>query len=87
MVASAPGNIDGKTFLSPGQKFASAEISGLGSEPLTVARLVTDRYGMLHVTMRTGSGREISAFVEQVEMAVSEGHLVPVSPALSPIAC
>jgi hypothetical protein len=37
--------------------------------------------------MRTGSGREISAFVEQVEMAVSEGHLVPVSPALSPIAC
>jgi hypothetical protein len=30
--------------------------------------------------MRTDSGWEISAFAEQVELAVSEGHLVPVNP-------
>jgi hypothetical protein len=66
-----------KTFLSPGQRFHSADM--LTSE-LTVARLVTDRLGLLHVTLRASDGREISAFAEQVEAAIAEGHLTPVLP-------
>ena len=87
MVASIQGDVTVKTFLTPGQKFESAEYSDLGNEPLTVARLVRDRFGLMHVTMRTGSGREISAFVEQVEYAVAEGHLVPVTNSDSSVAC
>lgn len=87
MVATIFGEVAAKTFITPGQKFESAENSELGNEPLTVSRLVRDRLGLMHVTMRTGSGREISAFVEQVEIAVSEGHLVPVIGSESSIAC
>ncbi len=63
------------TYLSPGQRFLSADV--LTSE-LTVARLVTDKLGLLHVTLRAEDGREISAFAEQVEAAITEGHLTPV---------
>jgi hypothetical protein len=87
MVATIHGDVAVKSFITPGQKFEAAEHSELGNEPLTVARLVRDRLGLMHVTMRTGSGREISAFVEQVEIAVSEGHLVPVTNTDSSIAC
>jgi hypothetical protein len=75
----APGSPAG-TFLTPGQQFHSTGQSESAAESLVVARLVRDRLGLLHVTMRTDSGREISAFAEQVELAVSEGHLVPVNP-------
>jgi len=64
------------TFLSPGQRFQSTDM--LASE-LTVARLVTDRLGLLHVTLRAEDGREISAFAEQVEAAITEGQLTPVA--------
>lgn len=63
------------TYLSPGQRFQCTDV--LTSE-LTVARLVTDRLGMLHVTLRAEDGREISAFAEQVEAAITEGQLTPV---------
>lgn len=64
------------TFLSPGQRFLASDlITQDGSGEVTVARLVRDRYGLLHVTLRTDEGREISAYVEQVEFAIQEGHL------------
>ena len=78
MVAPTYRGPGARTFLFPGQQFEAAERSYRGNESLTVARLVRDRFGLEHVTMRTGTGREISAFVEQIELAVSEGHLVPV---------
>jgi len=87
MVASIHQNVAAATFLTPGQQFSATEYAELGNEPLIVARLVRDRLGMMHVTMRTSSGREISAFVEQIEIAVSEGHLVPVATVDSSIAC
>ena len=87
MITSLQGPVEYKTFLSPGQMFESAEVSGLGNEPLTIARLVQDRLGLLHVTLRTGSGREISAFAAQIEMAVNEGHLIPVPVTSTSIAC
>ena len=74
MVASS-NRVEFKTYLSPGQRFQSADT--LISE-LTVARLVTDKLGLLHVTLRDADGREISAFAEQIEAAISEGHLTPV---------
>jgi hypothetical protein len=63
-----------RTYLTPGQRFESAD--GLLHD-LTVARLVTDRLGLLHVTLRTDDGHEISAFAEQVEVAIAEGQLMP----------
>ncbi len=75
-----------QTILSPGQRFHATDST---PAELTVARLVTDRFGLLHVTLRSSDGREISAFAEQVEAAIAEGHLTPLvtgfagSPALS----
>ncbi len=63
------------TFLTPGQRFQSSDQL---SADLTVARLVTDKLGLLHVTLRADDGREISAFAEQVEVAIAEGHLSPI---------
>lgn len=75
------------TYLSPGQVFESEDRTGLGNGSLTVSRLVRDRFGLLHVTLRTSAGREISAFVEQIELAIAEGHLVPVPGTEATIAC
>jgi len=44
-----------------------------------VSRLVRDPLGLLHVVLRAPDGREISAYAEQVEAAVAEGHLAPVT--------
>lgn len=76
-----------RTFLTPGQRFHSAD--GLVAD-LTVARLVTDRLGLLHVTLRADDGHEISAFAEQVEAAIAEGQLTPLAvmpPLCQGIAC
>ncbi|MGB3328459.1 MAG: hypothetical protein WBA46_05850 [Thermomicrobiales bacterium] len=82
MVAVSPVQLDPsefKTFLSPGQRFVASDlITERGTGEVTVARLVYDRYGFLHVTLRTDDGREISAFAEQIEVAIEEGHLSPI---------
>lgn len=65
-----------RTFLTPGQRFQSAD--GLLAN-LTVARMVTDRLGLLHVTLRADDGHEISAFAEQIEFAIAEGQLTPLA--------
>ena len=76
------------TFLSPGQKFLADDLMGaFGSHEVTVARLVRDRLGLLHVTLRTDDGREISAFAEQVEAAIAEGMLQPAEIDLVGVAC
>ena len=83
MVAAAPARPGFRTFLTPGQRFQSVDRL---SADLTVARLVTDQLGLLHVTLRSDDGREISAFAEQVECAIAEGQLSPIVdafPALS----
>ncbi len=82
-LAGRPGT---RTFLTPGQRFQSSD--GLLAD-LTVARLVTDRLGLLHVTLRADDGHEISAFAEQVEAAIAAGQLTPldVSFAQPAIAC
>jgi hypothetical protein len=69
-----PRRLAFRTYLTPGQRFQSTD--GL-LQDLTVARLVTDRMGLLHVTLRADDGHEISAFAEQIEVAVAEGQLTP----------
>lgn len=78
MIAMLNRTPDFKTYLTPGQQLASSEwAGGKASESLVVTRVVKDRLGLLHVTLRDDRGREISAFAEQVEAAIAEGHLVP----------
>lgn len=70
-----------RTFLSPGQRFQSADVfTGGDNAELVVSRLVRDPLGLLHVVLRAQDGREISAYVEQVEAAIAEGHLAPIAP-------
>lgn len=75
-MAPSTRRLNHTTYLSPGQRFQSADQR---AAELTVARLVTDRLGLLHVTLRASDGREISAFVEQVEEAIAEGQLSPLA--------
>lgn len=62
-----------ETFLAPGQRYLSLD----QLQHVTVAKLVRDGLGLLHVTLRTESGRELSAFARQIEDAISDGVLVP----------
>lgn len=80
MVITPRGPSRTLTILSPGQRFESIDPIPADRHPeLVVARLVRDRFGLLHVTLRTSEGREISAFADQVEAAIADGHLRPVS--------
>ncbi len=87
MALPLPARKSFRTFLTPGQRFHS--VDGM-LENLTVARLVTDRMGLLHVTLRADDGHEISAFAEQVEAAIADGQLTPLAVPMTPmsdIAC
>lgn len=74
MALRLPNQKEFRTFLTPGQRFQS--VDGM-LQDLTVARLVTDQMGLLHVTLRADDGHEISAFAEQIEVAIAEGQLTP----------
>lgn len=88
MIATPTPTHSSSSFLSAGQRFLANDLftSG-GSQVLTVARLAQDRFGLRHVVLRNDDGREISAFVEQVELAIELGNLRPVVEALEGIAC
>lgn len=76
------------TFLSPGQKFLADDlVSSGGSRTITVARLSRDDSGLMHVVLRNDDGREISAFVEQVELAIKLGNLRPAEETIEGITC
>ena len=73
MVTSISRSIT-STFLSPGQRFVADDIfSTTGSRDVTVARLVRDDLGMLHVVLRDEDNREISAYVASGEPADKAG--------------
>ena len=74
MALPLPARSGFRTYLTPGQRFQSTD--GL-LQDLTVARLVIDQLGLLHVTLRADDGHEISAFAEQIEDAIAEGQLSP----------
>lgn len=70
-VAQAP-------FYSVGQRFLAGDHQTLhGSHEVTVARVVRDALGMVHVVLVDADGREISTFAEQFELAVECGIVTP----------
>lgn len=88
MVTSISTAQNFSTFLSPGQRFVADDLfSSSGSRDVTVARLERDDLGMMHVVLRDADNREISAFVEQIELAIELGNLQPVEGDLATIAC
>ena len=76
------------TYLTPGQKFLSDDhIASCGSREVIVSRVVRDEFGMLHVVLRNRDNVEVSAFVEQIELAIELGMLQPVEDGLTVAAC
>ncbi len=78
MMIASPTNgkaTEWSTFLAPGQRFRSDD----GIEEYTISRLRRDDFGLLHVTLRSGTGRNLSAFAEQIETAIRTGDLQPLS--------
>lgn len=81
MTMTIPKSTDSVTFF-PGQRFRSSDLFGERAEgELVVSRLVRDPLGLLHVVLRDQASREISAYAEQVEAAIAEGHLAPLASA------
>lgn len=75
-------------LLSPGQRFYAMDLaSSFGSGEVTLARLDRDKLGLQHVVLRTDDGRELSAFIEQIEYAIAEGNLRPLTMDDTSIAC
>ena len=75
------------SLIAPGQRFIADDIfASDGSHDVTVDRLVRDDLGMLHVVLRDQDHREISAFVEQIELAIELGNLQPVVQAVAGLA-
>lgn len=76
MITTIPKSIDARTFLLPGQRFRSSDrFAARDVTELIVSRIVRDTLGLQHVVLRDQDGREISAYTEQVEAAIAEGHL------------
>lgn len=76
MVPAIPKSTEARTFLLPGQRFRSSDdFAARDVTELIVSRIVRDTLGLQHVVLRDQHGREISAYTEQVEVAISEGHL------------
>lgn len=81
-----PGSF--RHLLSPGQRFYADDLtSAFGSGEVTLTRLDRDKWGLEHVVLRTGDGRELSAFIEQIEYAIAEGNLRPIASDDTGIAC
>lgn len=82
MIMTIPKPGSSVTLFFPGQRFRSSDFfAGRAEAELIVSRLVRDPLGLLHVVLRDHDGREISAYAEQVEAAIAEGHLAPLASA------
>ncbi len=80
MITTIPKSIEARTFLLPGQRFRSSDLFATRDvTELIVSRIVRDTLGLQHVVFRDQGGREISAYTEQVEAAIAEGHLALVA--------
>lgn len=80
MVTSVPFRKSVSTLLAVGQRFQADDLfSSGGSSDVVVHRLLRDKLGLLHVVLRDEDGREISAYVEQIELAIELGNLRPLA--------
>jgi hypothetical protein len=76
------------TFLAPGQRYISA--SGHAwqvDHQLTILDVQRDLSGAAVVTYRCTAGVPITTHAADIEEAVLDGHIVPVTGLLRPAAC
>ncbi|HEU5432901.1 MAG TPA: hypothetical protein VFU81_14635 [Thermomicrobiales bacterium] len=65
------------TYLAPGQRYTQPGDRLL--EQATIIRLEPDPLGATQVIFEYPDGREVVAYVTQVEAAIAGGHLAPVA--------
>lgn len=67
------------SIFSPGQHFVQPSGGSLlPDQAVTLIRIEHDRFGFRRLVFRGPSGREITAFAEQIEMAIAVGDLFPI---------
>lgn len=67
------------SFLTPGQWFAQPGDDRRIDQPVAVERLDRDPLGFPRVIFRCSDGRQLTAYAAQIEWAVAEGQLAPIS--------
>ncbi len=63
--------------LSLGQRYAEMTASGREQVQFTVLRFDRDALGLPRVTFRYADNRDVTAYVEQIEVALAVGLIVP----------
>jgi hypothetical protein len=66
------------TYLAPGQRYLQPG-DRLLDQQATIIRLEPDPNGATQVIFEYPDGREVVAYVSQVEAAIAGGHLAPVA--------
>lgn len=66
-----------RTYLAPGQRYVHPGDRVLDQQ-VTIVRLEPDRVGTLKVIFLYPGGREVTAYLPQVEEAIAVGQLEPV---------
>ncbi|HEU0115995.1 MAG TPA: hypothetical protein VFQ80_15015 [Thermomicrobiales bacterium] len=66
------------TYLAPGQRYLQPG-DRLLDQQATIIRLAPDALGAAQVIFEYPDGREVVAYVAQVEAAIAGGHLAPVA--------
>ena len=66
------------TYLAPGQRYMQPG-DRLLEQQATIIRLVPDALGATQVIFEYPDGREVVAYVTQVEASIAGGHLAPIA--------
>lgn len=66
------------TYLAPGQRYTQPG-ERLLDQQVTIIRLEPDPLGATQVIFEYPGGREVIAYVAQVEAAIAGGHLAPIT--------
>ncbi|HEX5498408.1 MAG TPA: hypothetical protein VFX03_04240 [Thermomicrobiales bacterium] len=66
------------TYLAPGQRYTQPG-ERLLEQQVTIIRLESDPHGTTQVIFEYPGGREVVAYVSQVEAAIAGGHLAPIA--------
>lgn len=66
------------TYLAPGQRYVDPADRAFDQQA-TVIRLEPDPFGATRVIFEFPGGREVTAYVTQVEAAIAGGELAPVA--------
>jgi hypothetical protein len=77
-----------QTYLAPGQRYVKADLAAWRADhQITIVHVGRDTDDVLRVTYVCPSGREVCGKVDQFELAVAAGEIVPVTGAGIVAAC